>query len=139
MPGPVLGVPLGAGVLVHEGGGAGEAGRQDVVPAVAVEVVHPGEEVVGVPFAVLRLGRVDLVLLRELRPREPVGAVDDVGVTVPVQVADADALGVVLIRELLAIERVDDEILGLGRAERARRPGLPGGLASRTTPDDASR
>ena len=117
---PVPGVPLGARVLVDEGRRAGEADREDVVPAVAVEVVDPGEEVVGVPFAVLRLRRVDLVLLLELRPREPVGAVHDVDVAVPIQVAGADAFGVVLVRESLAIERVDDEVPGLGQPERAR-------------------
>ena len=130
VPGPVPALPLGARVLVHEGRRARKAGREDVVPTIAVEVVHPGEEVVGIPFAVLGFRRVDLVLLLELRPREPVGAIHDVDLTVPIQVAGADAFGVVLAREPLAIERVDDEVSvwaspSVPVARTARRMGEP--------------
>ena len=69
----VLRVPLGTRVLINEGRGAGEAGREDVVLTVAVEVVHPREEMVGVAFAVLGLRRVDLVLLLNFGPANQEG------------------------------------------------------------------
>ncbi len=118
VPGPVLRVVPRAWVLIHIGRGAGKASGEDVVPAVAVEVIHPGKEVIGVSFAVLGLGCVDLVLLLELRSREPVGAIHDVDVAVLIQVAGPDAFGVVLACESLTIEGVDEVLFGLGVPER---------------------
>jgi hypothetical protein len=64
---------------------AGEADEEDVEPAVLVEVVGEGEEVVGVLVRVERVDFGERVALGEVGPGVPVGTRDDVGVTVLVE------------------------------------------------------
>ena len=66
---------------------------EDVVPAVAVEVVAPAEEVVGVTAGVERLRRVDLVTLGEGGAGKPPWPGGDVGDAVFVEVAHPGPLG----------------------------------------------
>src|SRR5262249_18524848 len=86
---------------------------QHVVPTVAVEVIDPSKKVVSVAFSRLSLGRVDFTFLFEIRPREPIGAINDVVYTVAVQIAGRDAFRVVNVRKLLPLERVEGEVFGL--------------------------
>ena len=106
-------------VLVDVAGLAGEADDEHIVPAVAVEVVDPVEEVVGVAFAVLRLRGVDFVLRLEVRPRVPVRPVHHVRLAVAVDVARVGPFGVVDVGEPLPLELVERVLLG----ECRRGPG----------------
>ena len=108
MNGPRAGFALR--VLVDEGGVAWEAEDQDVRPAVGVEVVGVGDEVVGIArgavegrlvraLLVRRLDRVaDALLKVGTLPDEPTGG--DVDVAVMVEVGDRATFG--------------DEVLGQG-------------------------
>ena len=108
---PRLVVIAGPRILVDVSGRAGKTNNKDIVPAVAVEVIDPVEEVVGVAFAVLRLRRVDFVLLLEVGPLEPVGAINDVRLAVAVDVARVGAFGIIDVRELLPLELVQLVVL----------------------------
>jgi HPt (histidine-containing phosphotransfer) domain-containing protein len=90
---------------------ARKAGGQHVIPAVAVEVINPGEEMIGIPLPRLGLGRINLALLLKARPREPVRSINDVGNAVVVQIAGRDTLRVIHISQLLPLEGVEREIL----------------------------
>lgn len=108
MFGPVLGrFDVRAGVFVDESGGAGESDGEDIVVFVAVEVMDPSEEVVSVGVHRLWFCRVDFKGLFEFWTCEPVGAVDDISVTVAVEVTDGGTFAEVGIREGLALEGVD--------------------------------
>ena len=86
---------------------SGKADDQDVVPAVPVDVVHPGEEVVRV--AVLAEGgdRIELVPVAEVRAGVPERSRDDVSGTVPVEVAEVSTLPEEDVREPKRLEGVD--------------------------------
>ena len=66
---------------------------KNIMPAVAIEVVPPGEEVVRVALGVERLRLVERVPLGEGRPGEPEWPGDDVGHSIVIEVADAGAFG----------------------------------------------
>jgi hypothetical protein len=108
------GAGLALGVLVHEGGVAGEAEDQDVRPAVGVEIVGVGDEVVGVARGAVegRLVRAlvmggfdgvgDALLEVGALPDEP--ARRDVDVAVMVEIRDRAAFGDEVLGQDLLIE-----------------------------------
>ena len=110
-----------AWVLVPRRVLAGEADHQHVVPAVGVEVVHEGEEVVGVHARLERCRRIQLVHLRELRALVPERTRHDVGLAVPVEVAKGRPLAEEPRLELLLREGADLVLGGEGRAEDDER------------------
>ena len=63
-----------------------EPDHEDVVPAVAVKVVQPGEQMVGVKVGVLRYRIVDFVFRFVLRPCEPVWTINNVSYVVAIHV-----------------------------------------------------
>ena len=75
-----------AGVFEDEGGGAGEADDKEIGEAVVVEIVGPGEEVVGVEIGGLGLGGIDFVSFFEGGAFVPVWAVDEIEVAVAIDV-----------------------------------------------------
>ena len=109
------GAGLALGVLVDEGRVAGEAEDQDVRPAVSVEVVGVGDEVVGIARGAVegRLVRALVVrwldgvgeALLEVRALPDVPAGGDVDVAVVVEVGDRAAFGDEVLREGLFVER----------------------------------
>ena len=113
MNGPGAGFALR--VLVDEGGVTGEAEDQDVLPAVGVEVVGVGDEVVRVPRGAVEGRLVRALLVRRLDgvadalleigalPDVPTGS--DVDMAVMVEVGDRAAFGDEVLREGLLIER----------------------------------
>ena len=144
MNGPGAGFALR--VLVDEGGVTGETEDQDVLPAVGVEVVGVGDEVVGVPrgavegrlvraLLVRRLDRVADALL-EIRALPDVPTGSDVDMAVMVEVGDRAAFGDEVLREGLFVERD-----GAGDGTAAEQDGEEGGEGSHRgaiyTPDIA--
>src|SRR5437660_9862276 len=83
---PVL--VLALGVFVPGGVFAGEADDEDVSPAVAVEVVGEGEEILGIPVRIVGLGHEIFASVLvffasgEVGAFVPVGADDDVHLAV---------------------------------------------------------
>jgi hypothetical protein len=94
--------------------------------------------VIGVAFGRLRLGGIDLMLPGELRTREPVRAVDHVGMAVAVDVANAGAFGEIDAGELKAIEAVQHALLGPGRRDE-RGAGAQQGPGNRNTKGPRTR
>ena len=92
---------------------AGQADADEIVPAVAGEVIDPGEEVVRVPIAILRHRRINFATDFELRPLPPVRAMYDVGLAIAIQVAGIRPFGEIRVRELLPLERVQLVVLSL--------------------------
>jgi hypothetical protein len=91
---PVV-LPVGiAGVLVPICVGAGEADDEDIGPAVVVEVVNEGEEVLRVGQRLLALDGHERPLHRELWPVVDERAGDQVMVTIFVKVAEVRAFAV---------------------------------------------
>ena len=72
---------------------AGEADRDHVAPPVAVDVVDPVEEVVGVARGLERARLADLEALPEGGAAVPVPAGDQIDLPVVVQIAERTALG----------------------------------------------
>ena len=113
MDGPRAGLALG--VLVDEGGVARETEDQDVRPAVGVEVVGVGDEVVRVARGAVEGRLVRALLVRRLDgvadallevgtlPDEPTGG--DVDMAVMVEVGDRATFGDEILRESLLIKR----------------------------------
>ena len=97
---------------------AREADHQHVVPAVGIEVVHEGEEVVRVVGCRERRWRIQLARARELGTRIPERAGDDVHVAVAVEVAVGSPFAQELVTQLLLVERA--HLLGARRRCEAR-------------------
>ena len=97
-------------ILKDEAGSAGQACGQDVVPAITVEIVDPGEEVIGIAAPILRFWRIDLMANRKLGAFPPVGTVYDIGLAVAVQVAKASPFRKVVAGELLSFKPMDPEV-----------------------------
>ena len=97
--------------MIHKRGGAWEADGKDIAESVAVEIVNPGKEVVGVSLTILRLGRIDLVLDLEARSFIPMRSVDKIDFPVIVQVTGSRPFGVVHIADLLGTKRVEGFVL----------------------------
>ena len=100
-----------SGIFVDIGRCTGKAHREDIVPAVTVDVVDPTEKVIGVTVSVLRLGFVDLVTSFEVRSGEPVRAMDDVLITITVEVTMTDPLREINVRQFLSVELMDYIVL----------------------------
>src|SRR5688572_27759705 len=83
---------------------AGEADNDDVLPAVLVDIVREGEEVIRVVGNIERLGRIEFESLGELRPGIPEWAGDDIHCTVAIEIAEAGAFAEELIRKLGLLE-----------------------------------
>ena len=88
---PMLVEPGRARILVNEGGRAGKSGGENIWMLVAVEIVNPAEEMIGVAFDRLRLGGEDLLPGGEVGPLEPIGTIDRVDHAIAVDVADVRA------------------------------------------------
>ena len=83
----------GSGILVDEAWRAGKADDKDVLMPVAVKVVDPAEKMIGVGLDRLRFSSKDFVLFLEVRPAEPIGAVDGIDDAITVDITDVGALG----------------------------------------------
>lgn len=92
------------GILIHIGGRAGKACGEHIDEAVFVEVVGPGEEVVWIGLAILRRGLVDELLCFAVRSGKPERPVNDIHVAIAVDISRMDALRVIAVRELDALE-----------------------------------
>ena len=94
------------GILVDKSGRARESDGENIGTFVAVEVVDPAEEMIGVAFDRLRFGGKDFLLCGEVRPLEPIGAINRVGDAVAIDIADVRSLGVVYVGQWNDFERV---------------------------------
>ena len=92
--GPMLEEIIRAGVEVEADFFSGEAEDEDVILLVDVQVVDESEEVVGVGFDGEGGGFVEGVFFGEVGPGKPVGSVDEVRVTVVVEVTGGSAFRV---------------------------------------------
>ena len=106
---PVAG--LLAGIAKPGGIFAGETHDQDILPAVPIEVVDEGKEVVGVLAHVERVWRIDLVAPVEPGALVPVGPGDHIQVAVPVEIAEGGTLRMKFIGELKAFEVVEQVLI----------------------------
>ena len=107
-----------AGVHVQLRRRTGQPDRDQIVPAVPRKVVDPSKKIARVPVAVLRLGVIDFVRLRELRPLKPERPVDDIRLAIFVDVAEVGPFGKVDLGELLPLEPMDAEVLGHNVSQR---------------------
>ena len=94
MPCPVTLRALG--IHVHVTGCAWEPDSEKIIPPVTIEVINKREKIVRVAIAILRLGRVNLVLRFKLRPRVPVRPRDNIWLAVMRHIAKPRALAVIL-------------------------------------------
>ena len=106
---------------IHHSRGTWQSATDQIIPAITVEVVNPGKEVIGISLPVLRNRRIDLVLLLELRAFPPVRSVNDIGPTVLIQVAKVGSLRKILVRQLLSLKCMDGEVLSGGLADQGDR------------------
>ena len=98
-------------ILIDKRGSARETNGKDILESVAIEIVNPGEEMIGVSLTVLGLGQIDLVLDPEVWPLIPMRSIDKIDFPVVVQVTGCRPFGVVDIADLLGTKRVEDSFL----------------------------
>src|SRR5439155_5279661 len=132
------------GILVPSGNFTGKPEDENVVPAVLVEIVGEGEEIVGVSViaaecafealdglllavGVLLLeslcGGIIFVAYLEVRPFIPVGAGDDVHFAVVIEIAEVGSFTPELVVELGFLEGVQEVILSGGERSGAKACG----------------
>ena len=103
------------GIHVHVTGCAWEPDAEKIIPPVTVEVVNEPEKIVRVPIAILRLGRVNLVLRFKLRPRVPVWPRDNIRLAVMRHIAKPRALAVILSGKRQALKGMEKRFSSLNR------------------------
>ena len=83
-------------VHVHIARGPREPDPEKIIPTVLIEVINEPEKIVRIPVAILRLGRINLMLRLVIGPGVPVGARDNVRHSIMGDITKISALTVVL-------------------------------------------